>query len=69
MSNLSLSSTVRSLRGLASLSLLAALVPVIGCSAGADDTADVSTLGDAVTGPGFGVDYAWARPSPASLKA
>jgi Domain of unknown function (DUF1906) len=57
-------------RGLANLSLLAALLPVVGCAIqGADDTANVGTLGDAVDAPGFGVDYAWARPSPASIKA
>jgi hypothetical protein len=68
MSQATLSNTARSRRGLASLSLLAALLPVIGCgSQGPGD--DVSTLDDAVTGPGYGVDYAWARPSPASLKA
>ena len=73
MNNASLSNTARSRRScgaLASLSLLVALVPVIGCGGeGAGERVDVGTLDNSVTGPGFGVDYAWARPSPASLKA
>ncbi len=70
MNPASLSISAASRRCLASLSLLAALLPVIGCMGqSADDTADVGTLGSGVTGPGFGVDYAWARPSPASLEA
>jgi hypothetical protein len=41
-----------------------------GCiGGGADGDADVDKLGNGVTGPGFGVDYAWARPTPASLVA
>jgi hypothetical protein len=59
----------RSFRGLAGIALLAALVPVTGCSVEHADEADVDSLGDAVSGPGFGVDYSWARPSPAGLKA
>ncbi len=63
-------STSRMLRALAALSLGAALLPALGCG-GAEpgDGSKVDTLGDAINGPGYGVDYAWARPSPASLKA
>jgi hypothetical protein len=56
------------LRGLAVLSLA---LPALGCGMRADGAGDgtVDDLGDAINGPGYGVDYAWARPSPASLKA
>jgi hypothetical protein len=63
------SPTRRAHRVLASLSLLAALLPVIGCGAGTDESSGVASRDDALDGPDFGVDYAWARPSPSSLYA
>jgi hypothetical protein len=62
-------SNVRSsLRGLASSSLLLAALPlVVGCGAG-DDLEDIDARGDEIN-PIYGVDYSWARPSPAHLKA
>jgi len=60
----------RSYPAAASFALLALLLPVTGCiGGGIDDSSNAGKLGDAVTGPGFGVDYAWARPTPASLTA
>jgi hypothetical protein len=61
-------SSRRSRRALSSLALLSALLP-LGCGAGAGSSNDVGALDDALNGPDFGVDYAWARPSPSGLKA
>ena len=70
MSRTPLSLASRTLRGLAGLSLLAALSPVAGCVADTSgDPAAVDTLTDPLNGPGYGVDYAWARPSLSTLKA
>ena len=70
MSRNQLSQTARALRGLAGLSLLAALFPAMGCAveSGGDPSA-VDSLTDPLNGPAFGVDYAWARPSLSSLKS
>jgi hypothetical protein len=58
-----------SLRRLAFLSLLAAALPLVsGCGAEADDMEDVDARDDAINAR-YGVDYAWARPSPAHLKS
>jgi Domain of unknown function (DUF1906) len=67
---MNLSSKVsRSYRGLASFGLLAAILPVMGCLGSSGDPANDGKLDNAVTAPGLGVDYAWARPTPASLVA
>src|SRR5690348_1179506 len=54
-----------SLRGLA---LLAALPLMVGCGAGDDDIEGIDDREDSLTSI-YGVDYSWARPSPAHLKA
>jgi hypothetical protein len=70
MSHAPLARILRSRRVLVSLSLLAALLPVIGCGTGSTDESDgVASRDDAVNGPDLGVDYAWARPAPSSLHA
>jgi hypothetical protein len=57
-------------RGLLPLAIAAALAPAIGCIGGASsDTEGVDQRGNAVTGPGLGVDYSFARPTPASIVA
>ncbi len=64
------SNASRFLRGLAGLSIVAALLPVLGCGGEhGGDGSDVDTLGDPINGPGYGVDYAWGRPSLSGLKA
>lgn len=63
------SSASSSFPGLASLSLLVAALPLlVGCGVGADDPDAIDARGDAIN-PIYGVDYSWARPSPAHLKA
>ena len=57
-SNLALAASI----ALASSSLL------VGCGAGASDSEDTDSRDDAVTHR-MGVDYSWARPSPAHLKS
>jgi hypothetical protein len=54
--------------GIALVALLAT-VSGIGCLGGGEDRTHSETLGSAVTGPGYGVDYSDARPSPDSLVA
>jgi hypothetical protein len=66
MKNASFAHTLRSPRTLTSLALLAALLPVIGCSAGTESEG-VASRDDALNGPDLGVDYAWARPNPGTL--
>lgn len=51
------------------LALVAALLPVAGCSSPSVGDPGLAKRQDSVTGPGYGVDYAWARPSPSSLAA
>ena len=58
-----------SLRGLASLALLAVALPIgAGCAGESADGEGVDSRDDSLN-PAYGVDYSWARPSPASLAA
>lgn len=57
-----------SLRGLLHLSLLAAALPLVPACAGGSAGENVDTQNDPLKTT-YGVDYAWARPSPSSLKA
>jgi hypothetical protein len=66
---MNLTSGAASLRALTGLGLLVAALPlVVGCAVGPDSTEGVDTRDDALS-PTFGVDYSWARPSPAHLKS
>jgi hypothetical protein len=59
---------MNSLLRLARRALLVAAIPLVaGCGAESPDE-DLDTLEDALN-PRYGVDYAWARPTPAHLKA
>jgi Domain of unknown function (DUF1906) len=69
MNQASLSNAVRALRGLACLSVFVAALPLAGCAGeSTDDSTEVDSTADAVNGV-YGVDYSWARPSPADLHA
>jgi hypothetical protein len=55
--------------GARAITFAVVLLPVLGCGGSAGVGDDVSNRGEGVTGPGYGVDYAWARPAPSDLAA
>lgn len=71
MSQASFSNVVRALGRLAGISLFVAALPLAGCGAGDEseyDEMDIDSVADEVNAV-YGVDYSWARPSPADLHA